>query len=285
MELKTLKCPACGAIANIKGDESIFTCDYCQNKISVIKPIAINNIIEGLNEIEQKKYTNFVTILNQAMSAGNYIEAYDYCNKALEINPNSAPIWENKAICTFWLSTLGNLEEKAGEIISYLNTSRQNDPNSQTYKGIAKSIAENFYHTIRYKYNSIQPTRQPNNTFAYSFDAEKEMVVCFRLFEMCYQIYPNIEYLKKAIDLMVQGTWVVGPTSKYNNSYIANRHQFDAARRIEVMVSKINKEKPVNGKPEYVVPKQKKNYKSLIIFLVICGIIILFMILSEAGKK
>ena len=39
------------------------------------------------------------------MIAENYKEAYDYCNKALEIDPSCGTLWENKAICCFWLRT------------------------------------------------------------------------------------------------------------------------------------------------------------------------------------
>jgi|WetSurMetagenome_2_1015567.scaffolds.fasta_scaffold118174_2 hypothetical protein len=282
MQLTTLKCPACGAVANIQGNESFFTCEYCQNRIAVMKPISVSSIVDGLNEIEQTKYSNFVSIFNQAMLAGNYKEAYEYCNKALEINPNSATIWENKAICTLWISTMENLLEKAGEIISYLNASKRIDENSFTYGETVKSIAENLFHSTRYKYNHVNMVRQPNNSFTYDYNGESELIACFKLFEMCFQIYPNVEYLEKSIKLLTTGNmWIVAN----NNSYISNRHQFDAVRKVLVLRKKVDEIKhkdPVNRKKEEKkmnnleigIEKNKIISKWVLIFFVIFFIII-----------
>ena len=79
MILQTLKCPACAATVNVNGEQATFTCEYCKNTINIIKPISANPIVDGLEEMEQKKYSNFLSILNQSMLAGNYGEAYNYC--------------------------------------------------------------------------------------------------------------------------------------------------------------------------------------------------------------
>ena len=81
------------------------------------------------------------------MLAGNYGEGYNYCNKGLEINPNSAELWANKAICSLWLSTVAKLsDEKAMEIITYLNACKSNDSELNIYNETSKSIAENLYY-------------------------------------------------------------------------------------------------------------------------------------------
>ena len=253
MQLITLKCPACGAVANIQGNETIFTCEYCQNRIAVMKPISINSVVDGLNEIEQTKYSNYISILNQALSAGNYKEAYDYCNKALEINPKAATLWENKAICTFWLSTMGNLEEKTGEIISYLNASKQNDSNSSSYEDTTKNIADNLFEITKYKYNSVSMVRNANNAFSYDFNDENEFISCFRLFDLCYQIYPKLWYLEKSLKLLTTGSmWIAGNS----NSFISNRHKFDAVRKAQILKDKI---KQIRYKdPEYRKADEKR---------------------------
>lgn len=283
MQLTTLKCPACGAIANIKGNETMFVCDYCQNRISVIRPVSINSFVDGLNEIEQTKYANFITILNQAMAAGNFSEGYIYCNKALEVNPNSASIWENKAICTFWLSSIYNIEEKTGEIISYLNASKQNDPNSSTYEQTANTIVENLYNVIKYKYINISPERISNNSFVYSRENEKEMISCFRLLEMCYQINPNVEYLIKVVDIMINGkvSFVISNRSGYFNSKFATNNHFDAAKKVKDIINKIK-----IIKPDYTPPREKKdnNYDYLLLIIII-SIILFFILFALFSKK
>lgn len=282
MQLTTLKCPACGAVANIQGNETLFTCEYCQNRIAVMKPISINSVVDGLNEIEQTKYSNYISILNQALSAGNYKEAYEYCNKALEINPKAATLWENKAICTFWLSTMGNLEEKTGEIISYLNASKQNDSDSPSYKDTTLNIANNLFEITKYKYNSVSMVRHANNTMSYDFEGESELISCFRLFDLCYQIFPKISYLEKSLQLITTGSmWIAGNT----NSFISNRHKFDAVRKAAILKDKIKEIRYKN--PEFRKADEKReremkirneNNKILSKWIIIFGI--LFGILS-----
>lgn len=282
MQLTTLKCPACGAVANIQGKETLFTCDYCQNKVAIIKPLSIDGVVDGLNEIEQTKYSNYLSILNQAMLAGNYKEGYEYCNKALEINPKSASIWENKAICTFWVSTVANLEEKTGEIISYLNASRQIDANSKTYDETASSIADNLYEIARYKYNNVSKVRLANNSYGYDFNGENDFISIFRLFDMCFQIYPKVEYLEKSLQILTSGgMWVVGN----NNSYISNRHKFDAVKKVQILRNKIKEIRYKN--PEYRKADEKRikemkirneNNKIIIKWVIIFGAI--FLVIS-----
>lgn len=157
MQLITMKCPACAANVSVDNDKSFFKCEYCRNQISIIKPTQINSFVESLNENEQKLYANYISILEQSMSAGNYNEAYNYCNKALEINPKSSSLWENKAICSLWLSNVDSLSNNsANEILTYLNASKQCNPNSETYSQIAESIADNLWLITNYKYNNIR---------------------------------------------------------------------------------------------------------------------------------
>ncbi len=115
-------------------------------------------------EIEQNKYSNYLSILEQSMLAGNYSEGYNYCNKGLEINPKSADLWANKAICSLWMSTVAQLsEEKAMEIITYLNACKQNDPDLKIYTDTAPSIADNLYFCTLYKYNMVQQDKFLSN--------------------------------------------------------------------------------------------------------------------------
>lgn len=105
MELRAIKCPACGAGVNIDNNDEYFKCNYCQNQLKVIRSINISNDSQLVNESSRNQFNNYLRILEQSMLAGNYSEAYDYCNKALELNPNNASLWENKAVCAYFLTT------------------------------------------------------------------------------------------------------------------------------------------------------------------------------------
>jgi hypothetical protein len=283
MKLTTLKCPACAAVLNIDESQTVYKCEYCQNKINIIKPIKINDIVDGLNDMEQKKYSNYLSILNQTMLAGNYKEGNDYCNKALEINPKSGSLWENKAICSFWLSTFAELvEDKVSEILTYLNASKQNDPNSATYNETAKSIADNLFFCTLYKYHSLHPDETRNNLACYSFKRENEILSCIRVIEMCFLIYPNIEYLDRTVELIEDNKvpWLI-----YNrNSENASKHNFDAITKKNILLKRIEDIKEKD--PKYVESKNRRKAESAlklkaaqlknkivgITVLIVCGI-------------
>lgn len=157
LELSSLKCTSCGA--NIKGFEGKqeISCDYCGtlNKILRPKEVTISNTSLSTNNVE--KLNNYIEILQKAMRAGNYNEGYDYCNKALEIDPNIGALWENKAICSFWLNVNFINDDKiadsdAREIKTYLNASKENDPDSITYIETADFIGYNLGLIAKLKY-------------------------------------------------------------------------------------------------------------------------------------
>lgn len=281
MELQILKCPACAASVNVDSNQSTFTCEYCKNTINIIKPVSISPGMESLPETEFNKYSNYLTILTQSMLAGNYTEAYNYCNKALEINPKSYEIWENKAICTLWTSTIANLEEKAGEIMTYLNASKQNNPHSPTYEETSKSIAENLFYCTYYKYNSIFPDGINNNTRYYSPNNISEIISSIRLFELCYNIYPNTNYLEYEIDIILKGKiqFVYLSNKKYENFYNARNHNFDAAGRLYNIEQKIRK-----VKPDYQLPQKIKTNTDYTILYVIGGVILVLFIFGLLSR-
>ena len=125
IELLSLKCASCGAaLENFQGQSEI-RCDFCNNVTKILRPIKANADAVKLGTIDTGKFNNLVSILEKSMIAGNYKEAYDYCNKALEVDPDCAALWENKAICSLWLrSEIEIIVSEAKEILTYLYCKR-----------------------------------------------------------------------------------------------------------------------------------------------------------------
>lgn len=280
-----MKCPACAASVNFDNNKSSFKCDYCQNQISIIKPISVNNVVPGLNDSDQNKFANYLSILEQSMKAGNYSEAYTYCNKALEINPRAGSLWENKAICSFWLNTLDNLtNDKALEIITYLNASRQNDPDSETYNDTASSISDNLYVIALYKYRRSIPTTNVNGRYIYSNEGLRQSYQCLEMLDICYQLYPRTEYLKYQIDMIDRGnvTWISKSGKRTINSTPANQIGFDAVKKREYLVKKIQSVEPDFAATPKTYKIDNTSSKTIWIAVGIVAIIVTLMIIMAS---
>ncbi len=242
MQAAALRCPACGAALKVEDGQTHLICEFCENDICIIRPLTATGIIEGLGEIEQMKYRNYLSILEQSMLAGNYAEAYEYCNKGLEINPDSAELWGNKAICSLWLNSgSGITEEEALEIITYLNACRNNDPGLKIYPEIAPLIADNLFNSTLYRYNQLKPDQQNfESAMTYSPRAESEVMECIKIIQLCYRIQPNLLYLLEALRLLVTGK-IYWFGHNGGNSASAQRQGFDAVKTREILLREIRK--------------------------------------------
>ena len=162
LELTSLNCTNCGAsLSGYEGKNEI-QCEYCNTHIKVLRPRSVSVTQGNLSSDNFDRLNNYVEILQKAIRAGNFNEGYDYCNKALEVNPNIGSIWENKAICAFWRSVSFLNEDKitisnAREIRTFLNASKENDPDSETYELTADAIGSNLASILRIKLASIFP--------------------------------------------------------------------------------------------------------------------------------
>lgn len=162
LELTSLNCTSCGAsLSGYEGKNEI-QCEYCNTTIKILRPRSVSVSQEKLSNDNYEKLNNYIEILQKAIRAGNYNEGYDYCNKALEVNPNIGSIWENKAICAFWRSVSYLNEDKitlsnAREIRTFLNASKENDPDSESYEITADAIGSNLATILRIKLASISP--------------------------------------------------------------------------------------------------------------------------------
>lgn len=201
MEVSNQTCPNCGASISVRGHEETVQCEYCNSKLSVLLPIMVSAqapIDSTLDE--QKRFKNFVSILQQAMAAGNYREGYEYCNKALEINPNASEIWENKAICSFWLSTKRDIvEDQAKEVLTYLAAAERCDADSQTLPLTSKHIAENLFSISKFWLLDTEPDICRDNEMFFSEDLVRRLYAYVCLWPVAFEIHPDLIYLKEVL--------------------------------------------------------------------------------------
>lgn len=278
LELTALNCASCGAsISDFKGKESII-CDYCNTSNRVLRPKPVQTSQGSLSQDKFETLNNYVEILQKAIRAGNYNEGYDYCNKALEIDPSIGAIWENKAICAFWRSVNFLSEDKitnsnAREIKTFLSASKENDPNSETYSETADSIGNNLFLACKLKFLSLTPdtTIEQNIGKNTTQIPTYSKAACIRIkdfletMETSYEIMVNadIQILKDLVSIYSNKTkiqLIECPPFKYikdiknwKNGNIAISGNIDALKKREVLIKKIK-----TIEPSYVEPTLEK---------------------------
>lgn len=249
IEILSLNCSSCGAqLENFK-EKSEVKCDFCNNITRIIRPIKVISKLTDVSESEIVRFTNFVAILEKSMVAGNYKEAYDYCNKALEIDPQSAALWENKAISCFWIRTDSDIiETEAKEILTYLNAAKQADTDSKTYEDTASSIASNLFYAVYYRYLMVTPDLSSNGKELdrYSLDASKKILSYIKIMELCFDIYPVSFYLEVAVKELTNLTkmnWINFDNNgnKVTDDWWKKSFSFDAVRTRDRYISKLTK--------------------------------------------
>ena len=175
-----LDCMSCGAPLECSPQQSIVVCQYCQCQNHLLKPrkVQVEQSRERLTSAQVPEFSNLVKILEVAMEAEDWQEAYRYCNRALELDSKATDVWANKAICSFWITVQGfSGTEKlattnALEIRTFLQAARESGPESSYYMDTAGRIAENLFIILQYQYFMLTPdTLQPQgkqfiNTFS-----------------------------------------------------------------------------------------------------------------------
>ena len=262
LELTSLNCTSCGAsLSGYEGKNEI-QCEYCNTSIKILRPRSVSVSQENLSNDNFEKLNNFIEILQKAIKAGNYNEGYDYCNKALEINPNIGSIWENKAICAFWRSVSLMNEDKisatnAREIKTFLKASKENDPESETYAETADAIGSNLYITTKFKL-SIQAAdelKKVGKAEVRVFSNRKLSAIkdYIETLEAAYDIMvnPDIQILKDIVlelsDFGVVDWW--SPKNPWGSAIFENakksdnasRSGFDVERKRNLIIERVKK--------------------------------------------
>jgi tetratricopeptide (TPR) repeat protein len=263
IELISLKCASCGAsLENFQGKTEA-VCEFCNNTTQILRPIKVNTSVIKLAENDSARFNNFISIMEKSMVAGNYKEAYDYCNKALEVDPNTAALWENKAICSFWLRSDSEIiESEAKEILTYLNAAKQAEPDSPTYSNTARSIASNLYFAVYYRYwrMSCDWSSDGKNYDSYSAESTKKIVNFIKLMNLCFDIYAQKMYLETAVNELTglaKMTWVGYDDNNNlaNMNWCAN-YSVDPLKMRENYIAKIKKIDPSYIAPDFPPPSE-----------------------------
>jgi hypothetical protein len=248
IQITSQNCHNCGASIHVSSNTDNLKCEYCDTQIRILRPVKMNeeSMIGKLNDEEMNKYRNMLTILENSMKAGNFKEGYDYCNKVLEIDPTSSEIWENKAVCAFWLSTEKEVSLKmANEVTLYLNKAKSCEPISSSIEKTSKDIAYNIFNFC----NKWLLTEKPNLVEGYSLEQINKMFDFLKLHKIAYDLHPNINFLKKAINEL----WVPTATNKQFLSGVMRWRLMDQRQIIIDEYETIIKSKDAS----YEAPKQK----------------------------
>ncbi len=295
LELTSLNCANCGAsLSGYEGKDEL-QCEYCNTNNRILRPRSISVTKDNLSADNFDRLNNFVEILQKAMRAGNYNEGYDYCNKALEINPNIGAIWENKAICAFWRSVSFLNEDKivlsnAREIRTFLSASRENDPGSETYDLTADAIGGNLATILQLK---IGLTPQDSSTTinksivikSYSSLALNRIKDYLDTLETAFEIMVNkdveiLKYLVNEFSNLGKVTWWESINTSGDDipsniklTLIGVSSSIDVGRKLEILTKKIQ-----SIDPTYTPPKIKVTIHPKWINYVMYGFILLIVL-------
>ena len=296
LELTALNCASCGAsVLDFQGKDEI-NCEYCGTNNKILRPKTVTTSQGNLSQDNFDKLNNLVEILQKAIRAGNYNEGYDYCNKALEIDPSLGSLWENKAICAFWRSINFLYEDKitntnAREIKTFLQASRENDPNSETYAETADNIGYNLFLASSIKFSAIGPdtteiytnplTKQNESIKKYSKDACIRIKDIIETMGTSFELMANPDYdlPKKIVEILTNKKHIIFQaynfeTKKWENNGISQEGNLDATKKREILINLIKKAEPDYQAPEFIVPT--KPISPIIIFIVILIVSFLF---------
>lgn len=300
LELTSLNCTNCGAsLSGYEGKNQI-QCEYCNTQIKVLRPRSVSVTQGNLSLDNFDRLNNYVEILQKAIRAGNFNEGYDYCNKALEINPNIGSIWENKAICAFWRSVSLMNEDKisatnAREIKTFLKASKENDPDSETYAETADAIGSNLYIITKFKL-SIQAAdelKKVGKSEVRVFSNRKLSAIkdYIETLEAAYDIMvnPDAQILKDIVlELSNFGVvdwwapknpWGSATFENANKSDNATRSGFDVERKRSLIIDRIKK-----NDPNYLDPGLKLQLVSKAVTYFAIGVIIFFILVTILSK-
>ena len=211
------------------------------------------------------------------MKAGNYTEGYDYCNKALELNPKIGEVWENKAICSFWksVSFIGRDEivySNAREIVTLLNSSKEHDPGSLTYDAASDGIGFNLGQITKAKIEAMIPdTEDANKQPAWSAGLVNRMTDYLNTMEVAFQIMSNkdTEFLKYIITEYSGANKMMWLEKDDKGNYEPQ----NIFKKRNVLIKKVQEIEPDYVPPKIEEPTKLAWYWYVIIFLVVFGVV------------
>ena len=138
--LITLTCPSCNGQLELLDNLGMAHCMYCGTKILLPQSSAPD---------EKAVIQKYKELCKTALHSKNCNELIQYCNSILELDPKDADAWIDKAIGTFYLTTIK--DNRYGEAIEYLRKAIQLSPNNSH----AYEVRSNLTHEQAMWYNNI----------------------------------------------------------------------------------------------------------------------------------
>lgn len=148
--MKQLTCEMCGSTDLIKQD-GVFVCQTCGCKYSLeeAKKMMVEGVVEvsGMVRVDesakkQEKISNYLEMAEAAFEGTDIEGVVNYCDKALEIDPENYRAWVMKAKAAGWGSTLKNI--KIPQAITAAKRAINLTPDAKKY-----NAAEEIYWAIK----------------------------------------------------------------------------------------------------------------------------------------
>lgn len=103
--MKKMVCELCGSNDFTKDKDGLFVCDYCRTKYTPEQ--AKSMLVEGTVRVDRSEDAErYLKLAKSALEHSNSSEAYDYANRALEIDTESSEAWFVKAQAAGWSSDI-----------------------------------------------------------------------------------------------------------------------------------------------------------------------------------
>jgi hypothetical protein len=191
-------------------------------------------------------------------------------------------VWENKAICSYWLTYDSDiLKSEAREILTYLHTAKHYNPYSTTYDATSFAISSNLYISTFVKYSMIFPDTSSNGKELdqYSSYQIQKIVDCLKTMDLCFDIHPNPMFLETAVVELTnlgKATWTtLVKKRRIANNWCVNNN-FDPIAIRDRYINKIKKEIPSYEAPNF--PNVSEDIPSWVFLS--GGILILYIFLK-----
>lgn len=145
MAMVPAKCTQCGGQLTVDSEKDAAVCEFCGTPFIVEKAInnynttVINKFDNATVNIVAGDAKNFLKLAKDALKSKNYVEAYDYANKVLELETSNAEAWLTKMYAIEWLASIDNLREDevilcAKNAMKYFSEEEKEKKNMEIYK-------------------------------------------------------------------------------------------------------------------------------------------------------
>ena len=249
MSTEAQDCKACGASISF-GDSLVAKCEYCDTENRLLQPIKFQKSSDlSIKGEKLTSFNNMLKICETSMTAGSYKEAYDYCNRLLEIDPENGEIYANKAICALYESTSGNIYDGAKDISTFIKTALKYDPHSKVVMETAENIAYNLYYFSFYKISIYAGEKLSG---IYLAPALKGLLPYIKVWDTAFEIHNDTEFLKNAVTIL-SGQDIKDPFELEGLAWGKMDEQIKSSKVREMYIKKIK-----NIEPDYNPPSIKK---------------------------